>query len=244
MTRAYITNQKSKSLTIIDTRTLTTESLAISGLNRPEAVAVSPDGEQLYVTNTSTGDQVAILRTARPSDTPQTVAIAKGNPTGVVFAPDGGRAYLINPGDDFLSILDTARPTTAPVTVQLGNEADPAGLAVSPDGRVIYVVHDAPGADLGIMKLIDARNPTAEPRTVPLPARPGGVAVTPDGSRIYVTLDNDTVMIFDAGDPTSRSATLRVGDEPREVGISPDGTRAYVLNEYSNTVSVINTGMS
>ncbi|MET1193979.1 YncE family protein, partial [Bacillus licheniformis] len=35
--------------------------------------------------------------------------------------------------------------------------------------------------------------------------------------------------------------TISVGDNPSEIAITPDGAFAYVTNEFSGTVSVINT---
>jgi YVTN family beta-propeller protein len=49
-TRAYVTNQNSGSVSVINTATNTVVT-TLNGFNSPRSVAVSPDGTRAYVTN-------------------------------------------------------------------------------------------------------------------------------------------------------------------------------------------------
>jgi YVTN family beta-propeller protein len=74
--------------------------------------------------------------------------------------------------------------------------------------------------------------------------------VTPDNSRVYVAVGgSDHVRVYDTatnelldsdGDGTPDDP-IQVGDEPTRMTINPAGTRVYVLNNFDDTMSVINT---
>jgi YVTN family beta-propeller protein len=120
---------------------------------------------------------------------------------------------------------------SSPAAAQLPG---PGAVAVSPDGRRVYV---ADTARSGVDVIDAATNQLVT--TIPLRGGPFqlGLAVSPDRSHLYVTdLGKLNVISTTLGKVV---ATVKVGKQPIGVAVSPDGERIYVTNENDNTVSVI-----
>jgi YVTN family beta-propeller protein len=107
-------------------------------------------------------------------------------------------------------------------------------MALSPDGRLLYVVCQ----DSDELRVVD---PTSNKiaAIIPVGRSPRGIALSPDGSRIYVTNStDDTVSIIDA---TTNKVTrvLSTGFEPTDLVTDDTGKTLYVANRLSNDISVI-----
>src|SRR5262249_29582243 len=70
----------------------------------PDAVAVSPNGTRIYVTNFNS-NTVSVINPAT-NTVIATIPVGSG-PEGVVFSPDGTRAYVANSVNNSLSVIDT-----------------------------------------------------------------------------------------------------------------------------------------
>ena len=110
----------------------------------------------------------------------------------------------------------------------------PLNLALSPDGRELYVACEA--SDTVVIVDVARRKAVGE---IPTGGQPTDVAFSPDGARAYVTnrLD-DTLAVVDT---RSRQVlnTVAVGDEPHGVLTDPTGEMIYVLNTSADSISVI-----
>jgi YVTN family beta-propeller protein len=145
----------------------------------------------------------------------------------------------VNDGSNTVSVIDTATNTVA-ATVPVG--IGPAGLAVTPDGKHVYVGIYGASYGLSVGSVIDTATNTLEAATLAVGNGPRGVAVTPDGKHAYVAnIGADTVSVIDTATNTVEAAALAVGSVPDGVAVTPDGTHAYVANYGSNCVSVIDT---
>jgi YVTN family beta-propeller protein len=229
-TFAYVTNEGSNSVSVIDTSTNTVVATVGVG-TRPFGVAVTPDGTRAYVTNNIVSGSVSVIDTSS-----RTVVATIGvgaNPLQVAITPDGTRAYVTNIGSNFVSVIDTSTNTVV-ATVPDGGTA-PFGVAITPDGTRAYVGDETSAT----VSVIDTSTNTLV-ATVPCTCfGAGGVAITPDGTRAYVTtFGNSAVQEIDTSTNTPGPLVF-VGGTPFQVAITPDGSRAYVPNESS--VSVINT---
>src|SRR5438874_1240858 len=91
---AYVTNQGSASVSVINTATNTVVA-AVGVGSFPFGVALTPDGTRAYVANFSSAS-VSVIDTAN-----NTVVATVGvgfRPFGVALTPDGTRAYVTNFG--------------------------------------------------------------------------------------------------------------------------------------------------
>jgi len=267
--RAYVTNDNSDTVSVIDTATNTVVATVDVGIF-PIDVAVSPDGTRAYVVNSS-GSTVSVIDTATNT---VVATLAVEHPTGVAVTPDGTRAYVTGGTDGTyrVSVIDTATNT---VVATVGVGAAPKAVAITSDGGRAYVTNSASNT----VSVINTATNTVV-ATVGVGSVPDAVAVTPDGRRVYVTNTfADTVSVIDtttlftvatvpviggaygiaitpdgtqayvvngqvAVIDTATNAVVRyvgVEGEAGDVAVTPDGTRAYVTSRASNTVSVIDT---
>src|SRR6516162_4539397 len=226
---AYITNDGSGNVSVIDTATnAVTATIAVG--TAPFAVAGSPDGGTVYVASIDS-DNVSAIATAMNK---VTATIPVGNyPQGVAVSPRGSTVYVANSHSNNVSVIDTATNRVT-ATVPVGSE--PGGLAVTPDGGKVYVANFLSN---NVSVIASATNKVSA--TIAVGANPFGVAVTPDGSTVYVAnagFGANTVSAI-ATTTNGLTATIPVGSEPGGVAVTPDGSKVYVANFLSNNVSVI-----
>jgi YVTN family beta-propeller protein len=226
---AYITNQGSDTVSVIDTAN-NTVAVTVPVGSGPYGVAVSPDGTKAYVTN-SASNNVSVIDIA--NNTVTSTADVGNGPSGVAVNSNGTRIYVTNSVSNNVSVIDTANNTVT-ATIVVGT--NPRGVAVSPDGSKVYVTNYGSSN----VSVIDTAT-NAVTFTVPAGNYPEGIAVNPDGTKVYVVNSwNNTISVVDTANNTV-TATIDVGNAPCGVAVIPDGTKAYVTNEKSNTVSVIET---
>jgi YVTN family beta-propeller protein len=148
-------------------------------------------------------------------------------------------AYIPNYNDGTVSVIDTATNTvTATVPAPGGN---PGNVAVHPDGTSVYITYQHT-----TLRVIDTATNTFI-ATLPLGGpNVAGIAVSPDGTRVYAVANHyvygvGAIAVIDTATNTEILPRVTVGGGPNGVAVSPDGTRVYVANQYSGTVSVIDT---
>ncbi len=127
-----------------------------------------------------------------------------------------------------------AHPNIPPRVVKEIHYKNPLNLALSPDGRELYVTCEA--ADSVIV--IDAIN-HQKVAEIPVGGQPHDVAFSPDGRLAFVTnrLDDSLSEIDTASRTVKRTAP--VGDEPHAVLTSRKGDRIYVLNSSEDSISIL-----
>jgi 6-phosphogluconolactonase (cycloisomerase 2 family) len=121
--------------------------------------------------------------------------------------------------------------------------AVPLGVAVTPNGRYLYVADfTASGAVSAFSIAADgAISPVAGS---PFPAKPGtwGLAITPDGKHLYAANSGaNNVSAYSIESNGSLAAVpgspFPAGSEPNNLAIAPNGRYLYVANEGSNSLS-------
>lgn len=228
---AYIANEDSNNISVIDTTTGKVTATISVGSN-PVGVAINPDGTKVYVANAHSND-VSIIDTAT-NDVIATVSAGK-SPQGIAVSPSGKWVYVTNLGSNTVSVIDTTSNTVVN-TVKTGRS--PTGVAVSPDGKKVYVTDNGDKT----VSIIDAaiNKVTA---TVSVGRSPKEIAVTPDGSRVYVAnSESASISVIDSITNTVTD-TVKVGGAPFGVAVNPEGTKVYVTinDKYFSTVSAIDT---
>jgi YVTN family beta-propeller protein len=201
--RAYVSNEDDGTVTVIDAdRSAAIASIAVG--KRPRGLALSPDGKLLYVA-------------------------VSGLPKCPPPIPDEECAKLPrDPAADGIAVVDTAKLER---TRLLAGVSDPERVAVSRDGRRLYVSEE----DAGQLAVLDAADGRVL-ATVPVGREPEGVRVSPNGRWVLATSEEDnTVTIVDA-----RSykvlGTAKVGERPRDLAFSADSRFAYVSGEADASI--------
>ena len=133
-------------------------------------------------------------------------------------------AYVTNAGvPDNVSVIDTATNAQAAPAITVGT--DPAGVAITPDGRRAYVANQGGG-----VTVIDTSTNTTVGAPIPVGTAPTDVAIAPNGARAYVTnFTSNFISIIDTATNTTLAEQIPVGANAKRIAITPDGTRAYVL---------------
>src|SRR3990172_3962076 len=169
-------------------------------------------------------------------------------PLGVCVNPSTNHVYVVNAGNDNVSVIDGA---TNKVIATVPTGFTPNDVCVNPNTNRVYVVN----WDNDNVSVIDgATNQVIA--TVPVGKNPRGVAVNPNTNRVYVAnADNNNVSVID-GATNQVIATIKVGDIPFDgvgfglftaafkvgtlgVCVNPNTNRVYVTNDNIGKVSVI-----
>lgn len=134
----------------------------------------------------------------------------------------------------------TATASAVPSTIiNIPVGRTPAGLAITPNGRRVYVAN----GNAGTISVIDTATNTTIGNPIVVGTAPVALAINPSGSRLYVAHNaNGGNKITVINTATNKVVgTFGVGSDPLSLVVSPNGKRLYVANANSGTVSVINT---
>jgi YVTN family beta-propeller protein len=127
-------------------------------------------------------------------------------------------------------------PETPAVIARIPVGASPHGIAVTLDGRQLYVTH-FDGRSVSVIDTVTLRVSD----TIPVEAGPVNVVLSSDGLRAFVTNEiSGTLSVIST--PNRRLVKrLALARRPHGLALSPDGSRLYVCNLGSNVVSVVDT---
>jgi DNA-binding beta-propeller fold protein YncE/cytochrome c peroxidase len=201
--RVYCVNQDNDSIAAIDAESLMKlGELAV--YRRPESLALTPEGK-LWVVHQ---DDYAVAVVD-----PDSLAIERGfrlpyasQPVAVALSPTGNAAYISLMARGLLLRLD---PSTGAVSGEVAVGPRPRGIAVSHDGKDVYVTRFISADDGGEVVKVDST----------------AMAVA---ARILLKLDRETV----DSDQRSRG----VPNYLFSVALTPDGRQAWVPGKKDNVV--------
>lgn len=203
---------------------------------RVHDIAVSPDGEYVYVARS---DSVVVINGRHHI----VARIPVSGPAKSLVTDADGKQLFVVAYDGSVLVVDT-RDYTAQ-TLWGGGASD---VVVSPDGRHLYAAHNqvTDGGVDGVVSVIDIACATTV-TTVPAD-NVVALTISPDGSRLYAVLsDRRTYYHYPAGrltiiDTASRAVveTIAVGACPETVTASPDGAYLYITHYDTCSVSAVN----
>lgn len=216
--RAYVTDQYSSTVTVVDVATDTpVDTIAVG--NRPFEVIVAPGDSILYVAKIDSvygvrlSTEEIIVRFAIP-DVGNGVAIAHDTLL-YVSTHNGGTVVEFN-----------LRTRAVGRTFAVGGV--PQKLAVSPDGNVLYIANES-----GYVQFWNLVGGGQIGMNLTLPSAAYGMARRPSNGLLYVTSGPFGVGNIYIIDPTSRTLTrtIAVGGSPRRVVFNSSGSIGLVPNE-------------
>lgn len=105
--------------------TTTVDSIKVG--SQPNGIAVSPDGQKLYVTLRYT-DKLAVVELAAPMASPTLIAVGD-SPREVVLNKLGTRAYVTN-YDGTVTVVDTTTKQPLATIATGGPKYQPAGVVI------------------------------------------------------------------------------------------------------------------
>ena len=131
--------------------------------------------------------------------------------------------------------VEPAQSAAAPPEARQAASLGPIDVAVSADGKNLYVVN----ADAKQIAVVDADGGKVS-RSIAMPAEPTGLVLSPDGATLYVTCaaPEGTVAVVDV-ESGKVDRSIPVGHWPIGPAISPDGKTLYVPNRFDNNVAVV-----
>jgi YVTN family beta-propeller protein len=201
--RVFVTNERAGTLTVIDGPTRKVTATVPLG-KRPRGMKLSPDGKLLYVA-------------------------LSGSP----IAGPGVDEKTLPPADkgaDGIGVVDTV---TLKLKTILRGVSDPEQLAVSSDGKRLYIASE----DTGRAIVLDA----ATGKTITsleVGGEPEGVTLTPNGRFVYMTSEEDHQVAVIDTTANKVVSTFKVGERPRFTEFSDDGSLAFVSGENDGTITV------
>ncbi|MEV4313163.1 caspase family protein [Actinocrispum sp. NPDC049592] len=169
---------------------------------------------------------------AEPPGTP-TATDQRLPPGGIAVSRDWSRLYVANFATRSVSVIDPVRGVVLDNPIRVGER--PAGLAVAPDGKHVYV---ADSDDSTVTAINIAARETSATK---VPRGPFGVATALDRPYVYVTsFDAATVSVIEATNSTIVGDPVKLAGHPLGVALHPHGHRIYVADD-TGTLSVIDT---
>lgn len=220
---AYVTNQNSDEVSVLDLDAgIELRRVFVPG--KPAGIAA--DGQGHFYTVSP--DSKTVRRHDATTDAVLAEVTLDGGPIGVALDMARGHVFVSDWYNSRVWVLDALTLREQGI---LETGSAPAGLAVSPDGRLLACAdRDADKVsvfDLTTLALL---------HRIPVGARPFGLGFAPDGRLFVGNVGSDDVTVLDA-QTGNVLATVPVGARPYGVAFAAE--RAFVTNQYADTVSVI-----
>lgn len=214
--RAYAANMGTGVLSVIDVPSMT----KITDVDIPgeaHSLAMSPRGDRVYVTNTSS----SVFGVDLASRTIVSTTTTGAGPWGIAFWTTASDSLMYVTARDGASITESDMRTGS-VLRTIGVTGRPHGIAIAPNGSTLYVADDT-----GEILFVDRASGATSRRLAAAGAF--GIAIAPDGNTLYVTTNPGQILVVDVA---SATITKRIETEgqPRQIVVLPDGNSALAAN--------------
>lgn len=207
--------------------------------------AISPDGKTLAICNAGY-DKHALHLIDIASEKEIALLPVSHTWNGIAWAPDGKKLYVGGgvsiAGNDIYTFEYSDGKWIEGKTLKLtGNDTKNtvvAGLALSSDGKLLYVLNNSDNK----LYILDAGSGDVK-STLEVGDHPYGCALSPDGNELGIAcLGGKSVVGVNVNDPAKPEILVKLdsGEHPNSISVSNDG-RAFVSCGNSDEVYVYNT---
>lgn len=165
---------------------------------------------------------------------------------GIAFSPDGKSLYVSGGDQDMVYRFDwrdRAANLADSIVLAVREKGKhgtryPAGIALSPDGRTLYVAENLADS-LAVVDLASGR----VVQRVPTERYPYGVVVAPNGTVYASAWGGWTVSIFgvDGKGRLRGGMRVRVGRHPSALALNASGSRLFVASGSTDRIMVLET---
>jgi YVTN family beta-propeller protein len=230
---AYITNQGSHDVSVIDVATNQVVALVPVGRS-PAGVVASSRAGRVFVSNPDS-KTISVID-MRAQQVVQTLTAGDG-PVGIDAALDGSQVYAADWFRNQLLVFDarTTAPSGPSASIAVGKA--PAGVAAGDRAGTVFVAE----RDDDSVALVDVATQRVRLRTR-VGNHPFALLFDAPRQRLYaLNVQSDDVSVLDTRDPNRLDliATVQVGKAPYGAALAADGALLYVTNQHDDSVSVI-----
>jgi YVTN family beta-propeller protein len=230
---AYITNQGSHDVSVIDIATQAVVSTVPVGRS-PAGVVASSRAGRVYVSNPDS-------KTISVIDMRQQAVVhtwpAGSGPVGLDVSDDARRLFAADWYSNRLLVYELGAPDPAAHIISIPVGRAPAGVAALPGGHTALVAE----RDDDSVAVVDVATQRVRAR-LRVGTHPFALLHDARRERLYVlNVQSDDVSVLDIRnlDQPRLLATVKVGKAPYGAALAVGGTRLYVSNQHADTVSVI-----
>ncbi|MFM9960443.1 MAG: beta-propeller fold lactonase family protein, partial [Planctomycetaceae bacterium] len=202
----------------------------VDGLDGASAVAISPDGNHVYVAS-STDDSLAVFSRNAGTGALTFVEFNKdgvggvdglNGAMGVTISPDGNHVYVASNQDDSVAVFSRNSGTGVLTFVEFEDDGvggvdgldGATGVTISPDGSHVYVASSTDdslavfsrNSGTGALTFVEFKDDGVGGVTTLDGAN--AVAISPTGSHVYVTAQNDSAVTTFSRNSTTGVLTL------------------------------------
>jgi PQQ-dependent catabolism-associated beta-propeller protein len=229
--RIFVTNERSDSISVIDSKTNQIETTVEVG-KRPRGIGFSPDHSELYVA-VSDENAIAVVD-------PKTLQVlrkfeAGSDPETFAVHPNGN-IYISNEDDAKATVIN---PKTGEHLAEIKVGLEPEGVAVSPDGSKVIILSESTNM-LHVISIPDHKITD----NILVGARPRSVTFSQNGELAYTAaeisgevfkIDIVNAKIIQKGTFENKNA------KPKDVLLSKDEKTLYIAGGRANKVMVMDT---
>ena len=211
---------------------------SLPGGQDPESLALSSDGQALFIANEETAE-LSKLDIAAGAISAR-VKVGQ-QPEGISVHPGGRLVYVTCEEDNEVVAVD-AREHSVLAHIAVGKR--PRAIAWSQDGSYAFVTNELDAS----VSVIDTRShkavhtiSLAQPSAAnALVHRPMGIVRSSDGTRLFVSTGRGAAIAEIAAQERKVTRFIeQVGARPWGIALSPDGKRLYSANGPSNDLTII-----
>lgn len=185
-----------------------------AGSHPASRMAISPDGSTLAVVT----DVSVIQLDAQTGEASRVFSSLDTEFGNAAYAPNGATLWVTSPHTAVVYVIDTRRGTVDSLPLP----SSPWGVAVSPDGRTVYV------STQGEVSVIDAGS--HEVTQIAVPGVTADIVVSPDGRKLYMTTADNAVVALDIETGTIVAIVDLSAVYLFDLAVSPDGHWVYALD--------------